>query len=260
MSTWQIQQFGKKPVLKAPIFVEGLPGIGNVGKVAVDFIVDEIHAKKLFEITSPVFPNAVFVTEDNLIDLPKVEIFYKSGLKRDLLFMTGDVQPIDEASSYAFSEKILELLSGFKVKEIITLGGIGLSTIPRQPKVFCTGNSRRLIKEFIALKVKGRLYGVVGPIVGISGLLLGLARKRDMDAVTLLAETFGHPMYLGVKGAKEILKVLNKKFSLNISPGKLEKEIKQIEMEMLRRTDDLKMLSEKGAKALKGKGDVNYIG
>ena len=42
---WKIMQFGKIPKLDNPVFIEGLPGIGNVGKVAVDFLIDEIKAK-----------------------------------------------------------------------------------------------------------------------------------------------------------------------------------------------------------------------
>ncbi len=44
-------------------------------------------------------------------------------------------------------------------------------------------------------KVKGvqtDLYGIVGPIVGVSGLLLGLADKKS-NAIAILAETYGHP-------------------------------------------------------------------
>ncbi|MBI2139700.1 PAC2 family protein [Candidatus Woesearchaeota archaeon] len=262
MSTWRIDHTGRKPKLHDPVLIEGLPGIGNVGKVAVDFIIDEVKAVKCLEITSSVFPNAVFVTEENVVELPKVELYYKKrgGKERDLLLMAGDVQPIDEDCSYAFSEKILELAAAWGAREILTLGGIGLSQIPKHPKVYCTGNSPALIKEYTALHAKNQLYGVVGPIIGVSGLLLGLAERKKIKAAALLAETFGHPMYLGVKGAKEILKILNKSLHLKIHTNKLEGEIKEIESQMLRRSEDLKMISGKGAKALKGKGDVNYIG
>ena len=37
----------EKVKLKNPLLIEGLPGIGNVGKVAVDFIIDNIKAKKI---------------------------------------------------------------------------------------------------------------------------------------------------------------------------------------------------------------------
>ena len=171
MSVWNIEQIGKKPKLKNTIFIEGLPGIGNVGKVAVDFIVDELKAKKIYEITSNTFPHSVFVKEDNLVELPKVEVYYKKMAGNDLLILGGDVQPIDEISSYDFSEKILDIISGFNVKEIITLGGIGLPEIPKKPKVYCTGNSSDLIRKYKDRNVQDNLYGVVGPIFGVFLLL-----------------------------------------------------------------------------------------
>lgn len=257
MNTWRVEEFCKKPRLKKAIFIEGLPGIGNVGKVVIDFIVDELNAKKVYEITSNTFPHSVFVNEDNLVELPKIEIFYKRANGNDLLLMSGDVQPIDEVSSYEFSEKILDLLEGFNVKEIITLGGIGLGEIPKKPKIYCTGNTRRIIEKYKSKKVHDKLYGIVGPIVGISGLLLGLASKRKIDAVALLAETYGHPMYLGVKGAREVLNVLNDKLKLNIDVNKLEKEIAYIEKQILKRTEELSNVSKKG---LKKGGEISYIG
>ncbi|MEK6949886.1 MAG: PAC2 family protein, partial [Nanoarchaeota archaeon] len=137
MSTWKIDQIGKKPHLKNPILIEGLPGIGNVGKVAVDFLIDELKAKKLYEITSYTFPHSVFVNEDNLVELPMIDVYYRkfNGKKNDLILLGGDVQPTDEVSSYEFSEKVLNIAEQFKSMEIITLGGIGLAEIPKKPKV-----------------------------------------------------------------------------------------------------------------------------
>ena len=56
------------------------------------------------------------------------------------------------------------------------------------------------------------IFGVVSPIIGVSGILLGLGKKRGVKGISLLAETFYHPLYLGVKGAKEILQLLEKNF------------------------------------------------
>lgn len=261
---WNVQQFGKVPKLNNPVFIEGLPGIGNVGKVAVDFLIDELKAKKLYEITSYTFPHSVFVNEDNLVELPIVEVFYRqSSGKRDLLLLGGDVQPIDEVSSYEFSEKILEIVQKLHGKEIITLGGIGLADIPKKPRVYCTGNTRKIIDRYKSDMVSNSLYGVVGPIMGVTGLLLGMASKKNMEAISFLAETYGHPMYLGIKGAKEILKVLDKKLDLHIDITKLDREIKDIEREIIKKTEQLSEVT--GQIALKklqkkfGK-DVDYIG
>lgn len=262
---WKIAQFGKLPKLNNPVFIEGLPGIGNVGKVAVDFLIDELKAEKLYEISSYTFPHSVFVNEDNLVELPIVEIFYKQfrGRKPDLLLLGGDVQPIDEVSSYEFSDKILDIVQKFDGKEVITLGGIGLSDIPKKPKVYCTGNSKKIIEKYKSDLVSNNLYGIVGPIIGVSGLLLGLASKRDMQAISFLAETYGHPMYLGIKGAKEILKVLNQQLKLGLNINKLDKEIKDIESEIMKKTEQFSEVTKQMAMTkLKKKfgRDVDYIG
>ena len=265
MSTWKIDHIGKKPKLNNPILIEGLPGIGNVGKVAADFLVDELKAKKMYEITSYTFPHSVFVNEDNLVELPRIEIFYKKfdGKRQDLIILCGDVQPIDEVSSYEFSEKMLDMAEQFKSKEVITLGGIGLAEVPKKPKVYCTGNTKKIIQRYKHGVVNDQLYGVVGPIVGVSGLLVGLAKRRNIDAISFLAETYGHPMYLGIKGAMEILKVLDKQLNLNVSMKRLNKEVKDIEADILGRTEQINKIARQTAlKKLKSKfgGDVDYIG
>ena len=260
---WRIMQFGQIPRLNKPVFIEGLPGIGNVGKVAVDFLIDELKAKKLYEITSYTFPHSVFVNEDNLVELPIVEVFYKKGSKRDILLLGGDVQPIDEVSSYEFSEKVLDIVQKFNGKEVITLGGIGLADIPKKPKVYCTGNTKKIIDKYKSDLVSNKLYGVVGPIVGVSGLLLGLASRRKIEAITFLAETYGHPMYLGIKGAKEILKVLDKNLDLHIDINKLDREIKDIENEIMKKTEQLSEVTKQIALKKLGKRfgrDLDYIG
>ncbi len=263
MSCWKITTFGKTPVLRNPILIEGLPGIGNVGKVAVDFLVDELEAKKINSFTTHTFPHSVFVNEQNLVELPLIELYYKKMDGRDLLLLVGDVQPIDEVSCYEFCEEVLKLLSAYHGNEIITIGGIGLQDIPKNPKVYVTGNSKRLIAKYKAdTELISKLYGVVGPIVGVSGLLVGLAAKSKVDAVCLLAETFGHPMYLGIKGAREILKVLNGKLSLNIKFNELDKEIAEIEKGLSKSGDISAILKQQTLKKLKAQlgEDVSYIG
>lgn len=250
--------------LNNPLFIEGLPGIGNVGKIAIDFLIEELKAKKLFSFFSHKFPHSVFVNEDNLVDMPKIEIYYKKfkdKKKRDLLFLTGDIQPIDEESCYSFCEEILKLIKQWGCAELVTTGGIGLQKAPEKPRVYCTGNDAELMKSYIkkGILVERDIFGVVGPIVGVSGLLVGLGKKRDVKGVALLAETFGHPMYLGIKGAKELLKVLDDKLELGINLKKLSKEIVKLENEVMKRTKEWSEVSKEAGARVKG-GETSYIG
>jgi len=262
MNTWKLNYIGKKPDLKDPVLVEGLPGIGNVGKIALDFIVDELGAKKIAEFQSYALPHSVFVNEDNLVDLPSIEVFakqFKDG-KRDLLLIAGDVQPLDEQSCYQFSDTVLDMATEFGCKEIVTLGGIALKQVPKNPKVFLTGNHKDIVSAYKrGTAMSNNLYGLVGPIVGVSGVLLGMAARRKLKAVSLLAETYGHPMYLGIAGARELLKVLNNKLSLKLNMKQLQKELSDIEKDVTENPDFSQALPPKLAKLRKGK-DMSYIG
>ena len=160
---WQIKQIAKVK-MKDPILIEGLPGMGNVGKIAVDFLIDSLKAKKLYEITSYQLPHCVFVNEENLVELPEIEIYYKNIGGRTLLFLAGDIQPLNEQSCYEFCHTLLDTVKENNVDEIVTLGGIALPKIPKSPKVYCTGNSKKLIQRYEKSRmVNTNIHGVVGP-------------------------------------------------------------------------------------------------
>lgn len=247
MTSWIIEYFEKKPKLKEPLLLEGLPGIGNIGKLSVDFIIEKLQAKKLLSFYSHSIPHSVFINEKNLVELPTIELYYKkfNNHKNDLLLLAGDIQPTDERSCYAFSEKLLEIAQEYHVKELITISGIGMRDAPKKPKLYCTGNNKKLIQKYIQnTELSNKLYGLVGPIIGVSGVLLGLASKNKIKSIGILAETYAHPFYLGVKGAREVLKLLNQKLDLRINIKSLDKEIDQLQQELNKKAQEAKFQEE----------------
>lgn len=255
--SWKITT-EKKINAKNPILIEGMPGIGNVGKIAVDVLIEETKAVKVMDFFSHELPNSVFVNEENLVELPKIEMYHKRFKTQDFLFLTGDVQPQSETASFEFCEKILDVVEEFKCKRIITLGGIGLNEIPSKPRVYVTGTSIDYIKEFKAKGAHDKVFGVVGPIIGVTGLLLGLGEKRGMKAVALLSETFSHPLYVGLRSAREILKVLSKKYLFKINFKELDKEIKQIDELTIHSPEEIAKTPQ--VKKFQKYRELNYIG
>ncbi len=253
---WEIKTI-KKVKLNKPVLIEGLPGIGNVGKIVVDYLAEELEATKIMTFFSYDLPNSVFVNEDNLVELPKIEMYHKKINNTDYLFLIGDVQPSTEKASYTFTELMLEFIEKQGGREIITLGGIGLSEPPEKPDVFCAGNNKAFVKKFLEKGAKKNVYGLVGPIIGISGLLVGMSTKRKIKATALLAETYGHPMYLGLKGARSTIKILNKIYGFKVSLRSLNKEIKLVEQE----ENEINGQSDSASlKKIKKQKEINYIG
>ena len=75
--------------------------------------------------------------------------------------------------------------------------------------------------------------------------------------VALSAETLAHPMYLGIRGGKEIIKVIDKKLGLKLDIKKLEADIRDMESDMSRAVE----FEKSGRKARTGpKKETSYIG
>ena len=196
------------------------------------------------------------------MELPAIEVFYKNINGKSLLLLSGDMQPIDEISCYEFCDQILDILTEQKgKKEIITLGGIALEKNIKNPKLYATANEKKISEKYPKKFLKNNMYGMVGPIIGVSGILVGLAGKRKIPAVSLLAETYWHPNHLFLRSAREIIKLLNEKLRLNLNLKEINQEIRNIEGDDFNNEEDnmpnrIKKLKKT---ALQPK-DINYIG
>jgi uncharacterized protein len=232
---WMIQKKNVKTKLKNAVLIVGLPGIGNVGKITADFLVDDLKATEVYKISSSYFPHSVFISDESILEMPTVYLhIVKSGAKsnQDIILLSGDIQPMDEQASYKFCDKILDLAQELGCNEVITVGGIGLPGEPKKPKVYGVATSKAT-KAMWAKATKSVHFkdNKAATIVGATGLMLGLGTFRKMEGISLLAETVGHPYHLGLKEATEVLKVLEKKLKLKINLNKIKKEIKKSEIE-----------------------------
>ncbi len=225
--SWKLKVIKKVKNSKNSILIGGLPGVGNVGKLAVDFLIDDLKAEKIYEVFSPKTHNCVFVNEDNLVEMPFISIYYKKLKNKDLFLLAGDIHPMDGSSCYDFCKEMLNFCEINNCKEIITLGGVGTKDIPKKPKVYYTGNNKKIINKYTNRK---GLTPLTGQIVGVSGLLIGMAVDSKIDGVGILAETFAQPGYIGTQGANEILLTLNNKLDLKLNLNRLKKEMKEIEI------------------------------
>ena len=67
-----------KPKLKEPVLIEGLPGMGYVGKLAAEHLVAELKAQKFAELYSPHFPHHVYIEEEGVVRPVRNEFYWSS--------------------------------------------------------------------------------------------------------------------------------------------------------------------------------------
>jgi hypothetical protein len=176
------------PVFKNPIFVQGLPGFGNVGKIAAYLLVKFSGAKIFAELYSPSFPDYVSVDSNGICRLPKYEFYAAHMEKNDFIIMTGDTQPSfdDVVAHYWVCSEILELVEKYSCNFVVTIGGVPITD--KKVQVYVAGTSARLAREFME---RGAVIYSKGRIVGATGLTLALAKERGLEGICLLGSTTG---------------------------------------------------------------------
>jgi uncharacterized protein (TIGR00162 family) len=198
-----------KPGVRGPVFVEGLPGVGHVGKAAAQHIVESGAAKLWCTIHSPDFPPQVTVGEDGSARLLKAQLWTlpAQGGARPLVVLTGDAQPQSGPGQWALVDDVLGRLGALGCTELYTLGGYGTGARVEEPEVLCAATDPATAK---ALRKKGlRVPGDDGPgggIIGASGLFLGLAAQRGWTGACLMGETNGY--LVDPKAARAVLAAL----------------------------------------------------
>ena len=228
----------ESPELKDPVLIEGFPGLGEVGRIAVQFLVKKLKAKKLAELYSPHFPHYVLVDDNGVARLLSGQFFFwkNEGNGPDIILLTGDSQAQTIDGQYEVTDKIIEFAKSKGVKLAISLGGYRAES-EGSPEVIAISSSPSILE--LAYKAGAKASPEGNPVVGMAGLLVGLAKFKGIDALCILAKTKG---YLpDPEASKKSLRVLINLLKLQVDLSDLDQEIEKAKEIM----EKLKMLNER---------------
>lgn len=212
------------PELKDPYLICGLPGSGYVGKMAVDYLIEELKGVQFANIFSSSFPPQVSVQPDGTIDLMKNTLYYCKNKPHDIILLTGDAQPVTPESEYAMAEEIIGICEKIGVQNIYTLAAYITGTFSANPKVYGTSTSLQVVKEFSKQGIS-TMNG--GSITGMNGLMIGAGKTKGITGVCLLGETSGY--VVDAKASKAVLEVLSKILGLKLDMSTLIKRAQDTE-------------------------------
>lgn len=239
----------KKISLKNGVLLVGLPGIGLVGKIVVDYLLKELKPVKIAEILSDSFPPCVH-TKNSRIRLIKNEIYHLNYKKKDFLIVAGPIQPTldfkigSSHEHYEFSETLVNFFKSVGITEIITLAGIniGEKRLNQKPGVIIAGTDDEIINYWVGLGAKQDKKE--GLISGVAGLMIGLGQLHNIKGACLMGETNAQLIYGDHGSAKRVLEVLSKKFNFKINMKTIEKDSKEIEKAFKELTQHLEAIEE----------------
>jgi proteasome assembly chaperone (PAC2) family protein len=244
----------KEPELIDPVMIAAWPGIGNIGLIALDTLRRSLRAEQMAYIEPYEFfyPRKVIIRGGELVklDFPASEFFYHRAGRRDLILFIGEEQPAEGGGvyaagsmAYAMANLVLDVAEKYGCKRIYTSGAaVAPMHHTARSRAWAVPNSPELIAEFkgydntvLMSDIEGR--GGEGNIAGLNGLLLGIARRRGIDAVCIMGEI---PVYLQgfpfpyPKGSKSVLEVLSAALEFWIDMEVIDELSQQSENELTR--------------------------
>jgi len=213
-----------RPRLNSPNLLASWPGISNVSTIVATYLKRKLDFKKLAEVEAFHFFDPIGVVVENSVieapQFPKSEFYYwkNKGGGSDIILFIGEDQPT--AKGYELANCVLDVGLRFHAKRIYTCAA-ALTRIhhTEEPKVWGVATSQPVADDLKSYNLiqKGSLH-----IAGLNGLLLGIAKERNIEGVCLLGEV---PMYAtriqNPIAALAILKTLTKLLGIEIDTAEL---------------------------------------
>jgi uncharacterized protein (TIGR00162 family) len=241
--------FFQEDDIEASILIEGLPGVGHVGKLVADHLIDALGGELIAEIYSLHFPPQVIVDEEGVAHLVGNELYRCEKDGKAILFLVGDFQSTSAEGHYILTESYLDIAEDLGVQRIYALGGYGVGHLVENPRIFSAINMEHLRSEVEAAGGSFENAGMGGMIVGASGLLLGLGEVRGIEGICLMGETSGY--IVDPRSADSLLTVLSSLLGIEVDHTFLQERAEDMEQAIAKIQE---------AEEAKIQEELNYIG
>lgn len=184
-----------------PRMVAALPDMGNVAGIGLAYLAKMLDAKLYAELYSYWPPFVSY--KDGIIDYRQVSYRFYSVEEQNLLIFSGDFNPAEPRRLYEVCYEVLDMAQKMDVESLYSIGAaLRQATGDR---VYGAASNTSMVPQLKEAGVE-MLQGE-GQISGFNGLIMGLARERNVDSACLLAE-IDNPNIIQPKAAQTILQAL----------------------------------------------------
>jgi uncharacterized protein len=220
-----------KVSLREPVLIQGLPGLGYVGKVAVDFFIEKLRPRKIAELYSSylLFPDGnlgINISEDGTYSLPRYEFYAYDAQEPHAIFLTGDAQP-SVTGQYEVASMVLDYAQGLGGRSVFTMGGYGTRSSGDVGSVYAVVGESVLGER---LRKLGARMAKGGAVTGAAGVILGIGRQRGMQCAGLLGATAG--VYPDLEAARAVIQMLVNLVGIPLELKDLDREVEDMRKKM----------------------------
>ena len=213
-----------QPRLNSPNMLTAWPGVGNVAIIVATYLERKLGFKELGEIEASHFFDPIGVlVENNVVEAPQFpqsKFYYwkNKGGGSDIILFIGEDQPASKG--YELANCVLDVGLRFQIKRVYTCAA-AMTRIhhTEQPRVLGVATSQSAAED---LKRYDLIQAGNLQIAGLNGLLLGVAKERNIEGICLLGEV---PVYAtriqNPMAALAVLKVLTGVLDIEIDMAEL---------------------------------------
>ena len=195
----------EEPQVSKPIMIAAMQDMGNVGSIAIDFINKSLQTQCFRYVSAP-YPNYV-VDKGGHIDFQQERWEYRYG-KGVIVFGGGVGQPQTNRELYELCQDVIDVAKSYSVQLVYTLGAFHTDrNYGKSPRTLVTTTSQELTDQIAKLGLETTPGSSL--ITGFNGLILGYAKKNDMQGIGLYAE-ISDPQMPQYRSAKSLLVLLEK--------------------------------------------------
>ena len=164
-----------------------MPGVGDVGKLALDAVNSELDAEPIARLLHPTLPPLAILDEDGLLAPPHI-LLSRIDLDGKMVYtLTGNSQPMTPEGQYEMANAILEL---FTEGEILVLAG--MSAGPERKEIFTICSSAQYRIELEAMGVDVRRDEPKAGVIGMAALITAMSPIKNVKASCNIATTIGN--------------------------------------------------------------------
>jgi uncharacterized protein len=236
----------KKKDIKGYTFIEGFPGLGLVGPMAISYIIDKLGMEYVGYLESEDFPPLVSI--HHKVPMPPIRVYTSDKYKIVTIFAEFAI-PMELI--YELSNSVYKFIQDNGVTRMFSIGGI--PKLDAKDVIFALASTADLVKSAEKAGLKTIEEGVA---TGVSALLLSKATQENFPDLSILVPITQN--IIDPKYAEQAINILNTLLHLNIDTKALEKEAKTVEAKIQELIKKHTESHENYKQAISGSGPSMY--
>lgn len=198
------------------------PGIGSVGKVAVDYLISYTNSRMIMTLPFSGFPPQVLIQE-GVARLFTLDVFSPEG-RDDIILLTSDAQPLEVLGMNRLAGEVLRELREMGVRDVVTLAAYVGAVHENVVGTATDAAAVELLKNAGIAVMPSSIIG------GMNGIVAGMAPLYGLRGFCILGTTSGDRL-VDLRAARNLLLSLKNLLQMEIDVSQLEIEEEEEEEE-----------------------------